>query len=218
MTRESFHHELAELRRDLARMGTRVEEAIAAALQSLIQRDRALAEQVVAGDDEIDAMELEIEQRCLTLVALQQPMASDLRIIGATLKALTDLERLADHAVDIARITIRLGDQPFIKPLIDIPRMGEVAKGMVRDALTAYIRQDAQLALEMIRRDHELDHLYRQIFDELVPIMARDPSTVPQAAQLLFVALHLERMGDHATNIGEWVIYMVTGERRELND
>ncbi|BDG59069.1 phosphate signaling complex protein PhoU [Caldinitratiruptor microaerophilus] len=218
MTRQSFHQELADLRRDLARMGTRVEEAIAGALRSLIQRDTALAQQVIDGDDAIDAMELEIEERCLTLVALQQPMASDLRVIGATLKAITDLERLADHAVDIARITIRLGDQPFIKPLIDIPRMGEIAQGMVRDALTAYIRQDADLAYDMIKRDHELDHLYRQIFDELVPIMGRDPSTVPQAAQLLFVAMHLERIGDHATNIGEWVIYMVTGERRELNE
>lgn len=218
MTRQSFHQELADLRRDLARMGTRVEEAIASALTSLIQRDTALAHQVIDGDDAIDAMELEIEERCLTLVALQQPMASDLRVIGATLKAITDLERLADHAVDIARITIRLGDQPFIKPLIDIPRMGEIAQGMVRDALTAYIRQDADLAYDMIKRDHELDHLYRRIFDELVPIMGRDPSTVPQAAQLLFVAMHLERIGDHATNIGEWVIYMVTGERRELNE
>lgn len=218
MTRNAFHAELDALRQDMARMGTLVEEAIAQAMRSLLDRDLQLARKVVAGDDTIDAMELDIEQRILSLIALQQPMASDLRVLGAALKIITDLERLADHAQAIAKVTIRLDGQPFIKPLIDIPRMADIAREMVRDALTAYIRRDEALARQMIGRDDELDSLYKRVFNDLLGYMTRDPGTVEQATQLLFVASGLERIGDHATNIGEWTIYMVTGERPELNN
>lgn len=218
MTRNVFHAELDALRQDMARMGTLVEEAIASAMQALLNRDLELARKVVAGDDTIDRMELNIEQRILALIALQQPMASDLRMLGAALKIITDLERLADHAQAIARVAIRLDGQPFIKPLIDIPRMADIARSMVRDALTAYIRRDELLARQMIARDDELDGLYKRVFNDLLGFMARDPQTIEQATQLLFVASGLERIGDHATNIGEWTIYIATGERPELNN
>lgn len=218
MSRESFHGELHQLQQDLLRMGTLVEETIYKAVNSLKDRDVALAREVVAGDDLIDRMETDIEQRCLQLIALQQPLAGDLRAIGTALKIITDLERMADHAVDIAKVTLRLEGQPLIKPLVDIPRMAEIARSMLRDSLKAYVNRDVDLAMEMIKRDHEVDHLYNQIFRELLTFMIEDPKTITQATYLIFVAQFLERIGDHATNLGEWILYMVTGERRDLND
>ncbi len=218
MSRESFHSELHQLQQDLLRMGTLVEETIYKAVNSLKDRDVALAREVVAGDDVIDRMETDIEQRCLQLLALQQPLARDLRAIGTALKIITDLERMADHAVDIAKVTLRLEGQPLIKPLVDIPRMAEIARSMLRDSLKAYVNRDVDLAMEMIRRDHEVDHLYNQIFRELLTFMIEDPKTITQATYLIFVAQFLERIGDHATNLGEWILYMVTGERKDLND
>lgn len=218
MTRKSFHVALQQLERELLRMGTLVEEAIYKAVNSLKERDVALARGIVEGDDLIDRMQVNIEQNCLQLLALQQPLARDLRAIGTALKITTDLERMADHAVDIAKITVRLEGQPLIKPLVDIPRMAEIARSMLRDSLNAYVNRDTALALEMIERDHEVDHLYNQIFRELLVIMIENPKTITQATHLLFVAQYLERIGDHATNLGEWIIFMVTGERKDLND
>lgn len=218
MSRKSFHTELEELQQDILRMGALVEQAIHQAVKSLKEKDTRLAQKVIDDDDKIDHFELEIERRCLTLLALQQPMASDLRVIGTALKIVTDLERMADHATDIAKVTIRLEGQPLIKPLIDIPRMAEIAQQMVRDSLNAYVRRDPELAMEMIERDHEVDHLYRQIFRELLTFMMEDPRTIQQATYLLFVGLYLERIADHATNLGEWIIYMVTGEIKDLNN
>lgn len=217
-TRKSYHQELDELQEEILKMGTLVEEAINNAVTALKERDLDLAQRVIDEDDIIDEMELEVEQKCLKLLALQQPMAVDLRIIGTALKIITDLERIADHATDIAKTTIRLQGQPYIKPLIDIPRMAELVQKMVRTALDAYVSQDAETARDMIKLDDEVDHLYKQIFRELLTYMMQDPSTINQATYLLFVASYLERVGDHATNLGEWVIYMVTGERVELND
>lgn len=215
--RQTFHQQLDDLRNDILKMGVIVEATIRDAVKSLAEKDLALAQRVVEGDDMVDALELEIEKRCLHLLALQQPMASDLRVIGTALKIITDLERMADHASDIAKVTIRLDGQPLIKPLIDIPRMAEITGGMIRDALRAYASRDDKLALEMIGRDDTVDHLYGQIFRELLTFMIEDPRTIKQATYLLFVAQYLERIGDHATNLGEWVIYMVTGERKDLN-
>ncbi|HHY93027.1 MAG TPA: phosphate signaling complex protein PhoU, partial [Firmicutes bacterium] len=169
------------------------------------------------GDDLIDTMELDIENRCLRLLALQQPMASDLRVIGTALKIVTDLERMADHASDIAKVTIRLQGQPLIKPLVDIPRMATIARQMTRQSLDAFVQRDVNMALAMIESDHEVDHLYSQIFRELLTYMMEDPRTIQQATYLLFVGMYLERIADHATNLGEWIIYMVTGEKKELN-
>lgn len=217
-TRRSFHTELAKLQEEILRMGTAVEEAIHLAVKSLKDRDSELAKKVIISDDQVDRLELAIEKKCLNLLALQQPMASDLRVIGTALKLITDLERMADYAADIAKVTIRLEGQPLIKPLIDIPRMAEITQGMVRDALTAYIDRNPDMAYEMSKRDHEVDHLYNQVFRELLTFMMEDPKKIQQATYLLFVARYLERIADHATNIGEWIIYMVTGERKDLND
>lgn len=215
--RNSFHDELRKLQDDLLKMGSLVEEAISLAVNSLAKQDSELAQRVIDGDDRIDEYELEIERNCLRLLALQQPLAKDLRIIGTALKIITDLERMADHAVDIAEITLSMADQPLIKPLVDIPRMAQIAKEMTRDSLNAYVNQDKDLAYAMIKRDDEVDHLYNQIFRELLLIMMEDPKKINQATLLSIVGLHLERIADHATNLGEWVIYMVTGVREDLN-
>ncbi|MEX2356245.1 MAG: phosphate signaling complex protein PhoU [Thermaerobacterales bacterium] len=217
-TRGAFQQELAQLRSDVLRMADMVEESIQKSVEALQTQNVALAEQVLAGDDKIDAMEHRIENRSLELLALQQPMAVDLRAIGTALKMVTDLERMADHGVDIAKATKRMADQPYMKPLVDIPRMAEIAREMLRDGVTAYIEGDTALAKAIAERDHSLDHLFGQIFRELLTYMISDPRTIEQATQLLVVASALERVGDHATNLGEWVIYMVTGERMELND
>lgn len=218
MAREAFHDQLEELQKELLHMGTVVEEAIERSVRSLAEQDTALAQAVIDGDDQADELELDIEHRCLALFALQQPMAADLRSIGTALKIVTDLERMADHATDIAKVTLRLAGQPLIKPLIDIPRMADIARVMVREALSAYVNRDTDLAYSMIARDDEVDHLYSQLFRELFTYMLEDPRTVQQATYLIFVGSYLERIADHATNLGEWVIYMVTGERKELNN
>lgn len=218
MSRETFHEQLEELQKELLRMGTLVDEAIHRAVRSLAEKDSDLAKEVIDSDDQVDDLELEIEKMCLALFALQQPMATDLRLIGTALKFVTDLERMGDHAVDIAKITLRLEGQPLIKPLVDIPRMAELAQTMVREALAAYVNRGADLAYAMISRDDEVDHLYGQVFRELLTYMIEDPRTIQQATYLIFVAMYLERIADHATNLGEWTIYMVTGERKELNN
>ncbi|RQD76439.1 MAG: phosphate transport system regulatory protein PhoU [Candidatus Syntrophonatronum acetioxidans] len=218
MPRRTFHVELEELQKDILKLGGLVEEAIHRGVKSLVEQDAKLAQEVIDNDDVIDKYELEIEHRCLTLIARQQPMARDLRTIGTALKILTDLERMADHACDIAKITIRLEGQEYIKPLIDIPHMARLTQKMVSDSLQAFIGGDTRLATQMIEMDHEVDHLYRQIFRELLVLMMEDPKTITQATYLLIVARNLERIADHATNLGEWILYMVTGVRRDLND
>ncbi len=217
MPRTTFESELEGLQNDILRMGTLVEQAIHDAVKSLADRDPNLAEKVVKEDDVADDLQMEIENKCLALLALQQPIARDLRTIGTAMKIVTDLERMADHAVDIAKVTIRIHDQPLIKPLIDIPRMAEITKSMVRSALTAYVSRDVALARKLAAQDHEVDHLYNQVFRELLVYMMEDPRTISQATHLLFVASHLERIGDHATNLGEWIVYAVTGSREDLN-
>jgi phosphate transport system protein len=216
--RQNFQADLAALKEDLLQMGTLVEERISEAVTSLSNGDLELAQSIVDRDDEIDRMNLEIEKKCLTLIALQQPIARDLRAVGTALKIVTDLERMADHAADIAKVTIRLHGEPLIKPLIDIPRMAELARRMTRESLRAFVEEDAERARRMIELDDEVDHLYSQIFRELLVFMMEDPRTIHQATYLLFVAQYLERVADHATNLGEWIIYLVTGELREMND
>ncbi len=217
MNRKSFHAELEELQKDILKLGGLVEQAIYKGVKSLAEMDINLAQEVIDNDDVIDSYELEIEIKCLTLIARQQPMARDLRTIGTALKIITDLERMADHSTEIAKVTKRLEAQELIKPLVDIPRMAQLAQRMVADSLQAFIRRDTNLALEMIELDHEVDHLYRQIFRELLILMMEDPRNITQATYILLVARNLERIADHATNLGEWIIYMVTGVRKELN-
>ncbi|HYM91476.1 MAG TPA: phosphate signaling complex protein PhoU [bacterium] len=216
-TRETFDRDLEQLKRDLLRMGDLVDTAIRQAIEALQARSAEQAEAVVVSDNAIDALHLELEDRCLRLVATQQPMAKDLRMIAAIWTMTIDLERMGDHAEDIARITRRIAEEPLLKPLIDIPRMADLVREMLRDGLDAFVRRDAGLAEQMALKDDAVDHLYAQVFRELLTYMIEDPRNIQRATHLLMVAQALERMGDHATNIAERVIYMVTGTLRELN-
>jgi len=212
-TRQSYNQELEALRQRILDMGTRVEQAIDQAVASLALQDFEMARRVMAGDDCVDDMESEIEDKCIVLIARQQPLARDLRIISTGLKITTDLERVGDHAFDIAKITLEIGKQPLIKPLVDIPRMSAMAQNMLKDSLMAYINLDITLAEQVCADDDAVDDLYSQMFRELLTYMMEDPTTIKQATQLLFVARYLERVADHATNIAEWVIYLATGQR-----
>ncbi|MDA8206203.1 MAG: phosphate signaling complex protein PhoU [Thermaerobacter sp.] len=218
MIRQYFGDQLVGLEQELLRMGALVEDQLRAAVRSLTEKNSALAHEVIAEDDRVDAMEMDIERRCLTLLALQQPLASDLRIVSTALKIITDLERMADHATDIAQVTLRLEKQAFVKPLVDIPEMARLASSMVRLALNAYLHRSIDEAYTMIRLDDDVDHLYSAIFRDLINLMRERPEAVDQGTHLLFVANYIERVADHATNIGEWVIFMVTGERKEMNN
>lgn len=212
-----YEKKLHELQDSLLQMGGLVEEAIAKAVQALKDQNTALAEEVIARDDMIDALELEIEDGCLALIATQQPMAKDLRRVATLFKMIIDLERMADHATDIARVVTRIGQEALIKPLVDIPRMANITQQMVKEALDAYIKEDMELAVAMARRDDEVDQLHGQIFRELLTIMLESPKTITQSTHLLFVSRNLERIADHATNIGEEVIFLVSGEKKDLN-
>ncbi len=214
----TFHGELKGLQQEILRMGSMVEEAIDRAVTSLKNQDAQLALQVRAGDEAIDDMELEIEDRCVKLIATQQPMAKDLRKISVAFKIITDLERMADYASDIAKSTIKISKEPLIKPLIDIPRMAKLTQKMVKDSLDSYVNEDVQLAESLAAADDEVDSLHSQVLRELLTYMMEDPKTIHQATHLTFVSRYLERIADHATNIGERVIYMVTGKRQDLND
>jgi phosphate transport system protein len=216
-TRSQFQEQLNDLQRDLLKMGLFVTDAIAGAVESLSKIDVALAHQVIEGDDTVDQMLIDIEKRCLQLMALQQPLASDLRAIGTALKIVTDLERMADHATDIAKVTVRLEGEKLIKELVDIPQMAARVQEMTREALEAYVNRDVERAKQMIAMDDEIDRIYKMVFDELMGIMQTQPQHVKQATYLLLVAMYLERVGDHATNLGEWTIYMVTGELKDMN-
>lgn len=198
-------------------MGQLVIAMIDQAITSLARQDLHLAQQVIDRDDAVDQLLIRLEKQALQLMALQQPMARDLRTIGTGLKLVTDLERIADHAVDIAEIVLRLGTEPLIKPLVDVPRMAELTHEMVAGALRSYVREDEALARAMIQKDDEVDHRYRLVFDELLEMMQKRPEVVKQATYLLHVAMHLERIGDHATNLGEWTIFLLTGELADLN-
>lgn len=211
--RQTYEKELETLRQEILRMGELVGQSIEDAVQSLARQDEQLAKKVIAGDDVIDQLEMDIEDKCMVLIARQQPMARDLRIIGTGLKITTDLERMGDHAFDIAKVTVRLANQPLIKPLVDIPRMARMSQKMLADSLEAYMKMDIALAEKVCLADNEVDDLYQQVFRELLTYMMEDPRTIGQATQLIFVGRYLERIADHATNIAEWVIYLVTGQR-----
>ena len=213
IVRQGFDQELESVRQELVHMGQIVQDAIKNAVDALARRDKALAQQVMDGDDLIDSMQVEIEDRCISLIARQQPVATDLRILGTGLKITTDLERIGDHAFDIAKIVLLIGNEPLIKPLVDIPRMAVMAQSMLEDSLQAYLKLDIQLAEKVCRDDDLVDQLYHQVFRELLTYMLEDPKKINQATQLIFVARYLERIADHSTNVAEWVIYLVTGER-----
>jgi phosphate transport system protein len=182
------------------------------------EQDLSLANKVIKGDDLIDSLEIEIEEKCLEVIATQQPMARDLRRVATLFKMINDLERMADYATDIAKITLRIGHEPLIKPLMDIPRMAQLTQKMVKQALDAYVREDISLAFLVAKDDDEVDQLHGQIFRELLTIMMENPRTITQATALLFVSRWLERISDHATNIAEEVVFLVTGDKKRLNE
>ncbi|KAF1086713.1 hypothetical protein SPSYN_00432 [Sporotomaculum syntrophicum] len=220
MVRESFQEQLSQLRNDMLQMGNLVENAIDMTAAALEYQDLEMAEKVVVEDDNIDQLQLAIENRCFSLLALQQPMARDLRFIGTALKINTDLERMGDYARNISKIMLKIGSEPLIKPMVDLPRMAKLTRQMVSENLTAFVQQDRALALKAAGHDHEINKLYKNTFTELAALITRDTntSTVTQSVYLMFIARYLERIGDHATNLSEWIIYMITGERLELGD
>lgn len=218
-TRHNYDYELQGVRNDILQMGQMVITAIERSIQALVDLDMELACQVIQGDDAIDELELLLEERCVVIIARQQPLAKDLRILSTGLKISTDLERIGDHAFDIAKIAKRLGEggNGHVKPLLDIPRMAGLATQMLRDALTAYVNMDVELADKVCQADDEVDALYNQLFRELLTYMLADPAVINDATQLIFVARYLERVADHTTNIAEWVIYLQTGQRLHKN-
>ncbi|MTI81368.1 MAG: phosphate signaling complex protein PhoU [Firmicutes bacterium] len=215
--RSNFEKSLVEIQQDILRMASLVEESIYNSMLSLNNQDVVLASKVIEGDDIIDGLKDEIEDKCITLIATQQPMAKDLRVVITGIKILVSLERIGDHAVDIARTTMCLADKNLIKPLVSLTHMAKLVQDMVSDGLDAYVQGDVNKARQMCDNDDEVDDIYHQVFRELVKYMKKDPEIVGQATYLLFVSRFLERIGDHATNIGENVIYLVTGEKEELN-
>jgi len=205
-----FQDELEQLQARLLEMGGLAEENVRLAVKGLVDRDRELIDRVLAGDEPVNALHIEIDGRCFTLFALYQPMAADLRSIVAALKINTDLERVGDLAVNIAEAARRYAAHPPIKKLIDIPRMASIAQTMLRDALDAFVRRDTELAQHVLNEDDRLDALKTQIFRELLTYMLQDPTTIEPALDLILVSRHLERIGDHATNIAEDVIFIVS--------
>lgn len=214
--RHVFDEKLTELRDLLLEMATGTEASIDMAMTALKTRDMDLARKVIDGDDVIDALEQRIETLCLELIARQQPIAADLRLISMVLKMITDIERIADHSTDISEITLRLGQEEPIKPLVDIPKMAEVAREMVHHAIRAFVNNDMELAVEVCRRDDEVDNLFAKIILDLSTMMKADPAVVDRAIDLILIAKYLERVGDHATNIGEWVAFNINGKHTHL--
>jgi phosphate transport system protein len=208
MERHHFEAELQALRNQLLRMGALVEERVHGSVRSLVVRREEDARRIVASDDEVNDLQIDIDERCLRLLATQTPLASDLRLITSAMKINADLERVGDQAVNIAENALTLIPQPPVKPLIDIPRMAELAEGMIRDALDAFVKNDAALARDVLGRDDEVDELKDQVFRELLTYMMADPGTIQRALALILVSRNLERVADHATNIAEDVIFI----------
>jgi phosphate transport system protein len=205
-----FHEELDALKGRLLEMGGLAEERVRAAVQGLVLRDGSLFDKILIGDEPINQLHVEIDDRCFRLLALHQPMATDLRAIVAAVKINTDLERVGDLAVNIAEAGKRYITHPPVKQLIDIPKMGDLAQTMLRDALDAFVKRDTTLAQKVLNEDDRLDSLKTQVFRDLLGHMLKDQATVEPAIDLILVSRHLERIGDHATNIAEDVIFMVS--------
>ena len=200
-----------KLREDLLSMAALTQTAIHNSVMSLIARDQQLARDVIEGDKRINTLDVQIDEECINLLALRQPMGRDLRFITTAMKITTDLERIADNAVNIAERALELDTEPLLKPYVDIPRMSEIAQNMVKRAIDAFLNEDTEAAIQVIKQDDEIDDLNDSVLKELAFIMTQDPSTVSRAMKLSYVSKYLERIGDHATNIAEMVVYMAKG-------
>jgi phosphate transport system protein len=209
MERHHFETDLQGLKNRLLNMGAMVEERVHGAIQALMERNLQAAEAIARSDGDVNALQIEIDDRCLKLLALQQPMASDLRLITSAMKINADLERIGDQAVNIAENAIKMLAAPPLKPLIDLPRMAEMAERMTRDSLDAFVRRDPALAREVLGRDDEVDGLKDTIFRVLLTYMMADPGTIERALSLILISRNIERIADHATNIAEDVIFLV---------
>jgi phosphate transport system protein len=215
-TRTTFHKRLREIQDDVLAMGSMVSKATLRSIDALKNRDLDLAQQIITDDKKINQKRFEIEEKCVELIATQQPMASDLRIILAVLNIISEVERIGDYAEGIAKIAIMIGDEPPLKPLIDIPRMAEQTVAMLRRSLDAFVNRDAEAAKKISAEDDAVDQLYDQVFRELLTFMAEDPKTITRATRLIWVAHNLERSADRVTNICERVVFVVTGKMEEI--
>jgi phosphate transport system protein len=213
------HQDIDRIRQDLLRMGGAVEEMITNSMRALVERSSDVAIDVIKGDAAIDSLQKQIDEECQTVLALYQPTASDMRFLVSAMKIDTDLERMGDSAVNIAQSVLVLNQEPPLKPYVDLPRMTALVNGMVRDALDCFVKRDSHAAIEVCKRDDEVDALYHQLFRELLTYMMEDPRAVTRALHLLLIARNLERVADHATNIAEDVVYYVEGrDIRHLGD
>lgn len=217
MPRTAFEQQLEEIQEDMLVLAGMVESAIERSVRALRERDIELARVVIADDLSINQKRYDTEEKCLELIATQQPLASDLRTIVSVLHIIVDLERMGDHAEGIAKVTLMLSDEPPLKPYLDIPRMSQVAIRMLRDSLETFKHRDAQRARAICDEDDEVDALYDQVYRELVTFMVNDPRTIERATHLTWVAHNLERIADRVTNICERVVYLVEGKLEELN-
>jgi phosphate transport system protein len=207
-----FEEELTRLKEKILKMGALVEAQIAGSIKALVERDTDLARQTIQNDHQVNAMDVEIDEECIRLLALYQPAARDLRFITTAMKITTDLERMSDLSEDICERAIELAEEPLLKPYIDIPRMAEAAQKMVRETLDAFVNKDAALARKVCSEDQFIDDLTHQIFRELLSYMVEDQTTITRAIRISFVSKYIERIGDHATNIAEMVVYLVEGK------
>lgn len=217
MSRENFTQKILDIKHKVLSMGALVENIIDTAMTALKAQNLDLARKVCEMDDEIDQLDLEIEKECIMLLALQQPLAKDLRTIASVLKIITDLERMGDNAVNIARDTLEIGKEPIIKPLVDIPRMADIAQEMLKMSLDAFVNEDIALAEKAAGRDEEVDRLYEIVINDIINIITEKKELTKQGTKLMFLGRYLERIADHSTNICERTIYMITGELKEIN-
>jgi phosphate transport system protein len=207
-----FHEELEGLKQTLLAMGALVEDQIRRVMRALVERDDGLAQAVIEGDRQVNTYDVEVDEKCVELLALHQPAAGDLRFITTAMKIVTDLERIGDQAVNIAQRAIELNREPQLKPYIDLPRMAESAARMVKESLDAFVNRDTALARRVCGEDEAVDALKEQVFRELLTFMMEDARTIPRAIRLILISRFLERVADHATNIAEMVVYMVEGK------
>lgn len=214
--RTTYHKKLRGIQDDILVMGSMVGKAILRSIDALKNKDLELANQVISDDQKINNLRFSIEEKCIELIATQQPMAGDLRIIVAILNITTEIERIGDYAAGIARITIMIGDEPLLKPLIDIPRMAELTTDMLRRSLDAFVNRDAEVAKKIIAEDGMIDNLYDQVFRELLIFMLEDPKTITRATRLMWTAHNLERAADRVTNICERIVFIITGKMEEI--
>ena len=217
MTREAYHKALRDLEGELQQMAVMVGSAVRESMDALKNRDLETSKRIVHDDIQVNRKRFEIEERCIRIIATQQPMAVDLRILAAIINIITDLERIGDHAEGTAKISLGIGDAPLVKPLVDLPKMAEKAVSMLERCMKAFLDRDIETARKICNEDDEVDAYYDQIYKDLVLLMIEDPKLIKDATYLIWAAHNIERIADRVTNIAERVVYMVTGKMEEMN-